>query len=276
MTVIAMTREMGSLGKDVAAALAEQMGLKVVHHELVERDIAARLGVNDSTVHQYLEGSASLLERWKIDKQKLARFTAEEVLELAQQGNVVIRGWGATALLRDIPHVLLVRVCAPMAFRQRVMMERLAIGDVSIARREIERSDAAHAGIVQGFFGVDWQDPVLYHVVLNAERVPIETCVKIVRMLAESPAFQETEAARSALSDKLTESRVRAALGDHVGIGMGVSVVDVAVAQGKVTLTGTAIHSQLRADLETVVRGIAGVKGIVNNVVVLRGYSGSV
>jgi len=44
MTVIAMTREMGSLGKDVAAALADQMGLKVVHHELVEHGLAERLG----------------------------------------------------------------------------------------------------------------------------------------------------------------------------------------------------------------------------------------
>jgi hypothetical protein len=45
MTVIAMTREMGSLGKDVAAGLADQMGLTVVHHELVEHNLAERLGV---------------------------------------------------------------------------------------------------------------------------------------------------------------------------------------------------------------------------------------
>src|SRR4029450_6032418 len=96
MTVIAMTREMGALGKDVAAGLAEQMGLTGVHHELVEHHIAEKLGVKESTVHRYLEGEASLLERWKIDKQKLSRFTAEEILELAQKGNVIIRGWGAT------------------------------------------------------------------------------------------------------------------------------------------------------------------------------------
>ena len=40
-----MTREMGSLGKDVAAGLAEKMGLTVVHHELVEHNLAERLGV---------------------------------------------------------------------------------------------------------------------------------------------------------------------------------------------------------------------------------------
>ena len=40
MTVVAMTREMGSLGKDVASGLAERLNLTVVHHELVERHLA--------------------------------------------------------------------------------------------------------------------------------------------------------------------------------------------------------------------------------------------
>ena len=62
MPVIAMTREMGSLGKDVAAGLTDQLGLAVVHHELVEHHLAERLGVKESTVHRYLEGEASLLE----------------------------------------------------------------------------------------------------------------------------------------------------------------------------------------------------------------------
>ena len=84
MAVIAMTREMGSLGKDVAAGLADKMGLTVVHHELVEHHLAERLGVTESTVHRYLEGEASLLERWRIDKQKLSRYTAEEILELCR------------------------------------------------------------------------------------------------------------------------------------------------------------------------------------------------
>jgi hypothetical protein len=98
MAVIAMTREMGSLGKDVAAGLAEQMGLTVVHQELVEHHLAEKLGVQENTVHRYLEGEASLLERWKVDKHKLSRFTAEEILELAQKGNVIIRGGARQAL----------------------------------------------------------------------------------------------------------------------------------------------------------------------------------
>ena len=168
-------------------------------------------------MHRYLEGEASLLERWKINKQKLSRYTAEEILELARTGNVIIRGWGAAGVLRHIPHVLRVRVCADMGFRERAMMQRVGVTDATAARREIERSDAAHAATVRRFFGVDWENPLLYHVVLNTGGVPVETCVTILRLLAERPEFQENEETRSVLADKLVESRVRAALDDAYG-----------------------------------------------------------
>jgi len=263
MTVIAMTREMGSLGKDVAAGLADQMGLTVVHHELVEHNLAERLGVQESAVHRYLEGGASLLERWKIDKEKLSRYTAEEILELAKQGNVVIRGWGAVAILRAVPHVLRVRVCAPMPSRERVMVERLGLKSPSEAMREILQNDAAHARIMRGFFGVNWEDPQLYHVVLNTGAVPVDACVSIVRLLAERPEFKVTDETRSVLADKLMESRVRAALGDAFA-----TPITVKVAMGKVTLTGTTMSPV--SNVEELVRSVPGVTEVENRIVVVR------
>ena len=62
MTVIAMTREMGTRGKDVAAKLAHELELGVVHHELVEKHLAERLQLKESAVHRFLEGEASLWE----------------------------------------------------------------------------------------------------------------------------------------------------------------------------------------------------------------------
>ena len=69
-------------------------------------------------VHRFLEGQPSMLERWKIDSKRLSRYTAQENLELAIKGNILIRGWGASYLLRSVPHVVCVRVCAPMALER--------------------------------------------------------------------------------------------------------------------------------------------------------------
>jgi hypothetical protein len=105
MTVIAMTREIGSFGLDVAAGLAARLGLEIIQSDIVANRIAKRLGVDESAVLRYVNGSASLLERWQIDRRRLFHYAAEEILRLAQQGNVLIKGWGVATLLRDLPGV---------------------------------------------------------------------------------------------------------------------------------------------------------------------------
>ncbi len=167
MAVIAMTREMGTLGKEVVAGLAERLGLEVIQHGLVEHNIAENAGLPENEVHRFLEGEASLFERWRMDRRRMRCCTEQEIFELAAKGNVLIRGWGSVYLLRSVPHVLSVRVCAPMEFREAVVMQRLGLKDRAAARREIERDDAAHNGAMRGMFGIDWTDPAHYTIVLN-------------------------------------------------------------------------------------------------------------
>ena len=272
MAVITMTREMGTLGKDVALGLAETLDLRIVHHELVEHDLAQRLGVQESAVHHYLEGGASLLERWKIDKQKLSRYTAQEILEFAKEGNIIIRGWGATALLQDVPNVIRIRVCAPMPFRERVMMERLGLKEVGVVRREIERSDAAHSRLMQGSFGLNWENPLHYHAVLNTEIVPVDACVNTVRLLADHPAFSETEETRRALKDKLLEWNIRSALAEQYVVGGGVASIDVTVKNNEVILSGTVTHPHVSAVLVQTVREVTGVAEVESRIETVQGY----
>ena len=267
MTVIAMTREMGTLGKDVAAGLAEKLGLTVVHHELVEHDIAERAGMRESDVHRFLEGESSLLQRWKIDRSRMARYTTHEILELAVKGKVLIRGWGATYLLRSIPHVICVRICAPMSFREKVLMKRLNITDAALAQKEIARNDAAHNGTMQKMFGINWMDATLYDIILNTARVPVEDCVKQIIGLTECPAFQETSHSQGALMDQLILSRVRAVLDDRFGSGVGtLGGLDAAVSAGKVTLTGATTDQQTIVDAVRATQSVEGVTGVESQV----------
>ncbi len=217
MAVIAMTREMGTLGKEVVAGLAERLGLEVIQHGLVEHDIAESSGLPENEVHRFLEGEASLFERWRMDRRRMRCCTEQEIFELAAKGNVLIRGWGSVYLLRSVPHVLSVRVCAPMEFREAVVMQRLGLKDRAAARREIERDDAAHNGAMRGMFGIDWTDPAHYTIVLNTARVPVQECVDWIVRLVQSPAFAETEESKAELMNQLISARVRSALQNHFG-----------------------------------------------------------
>lgn len=210
MPVIAMTMEVGTRGSEVAAGVAQALGVTSVGHELAER-VADKMQVKKSLLQRLREGKASMIERLSTSQDQIAVYTAEEVLILAQQGNHLIRGWGSTLLLRPVPHIPCVRVCAPMAMRIQSLMQRLDTDDEDFIRDEIEKSDAAHAAAMHARFSVRWGDPLLYDLTLNTGRLSIETCVEYVVGLTRRPEFEETAASRAALDNLALEARVRAA-----------------------------------------------------------------
>ena len=269
MAVIAMTREMGTLGKDVVAGLAERLGLEVIQHGLVERNIAETSGLPENKVHRFLEGEASLLERLRMDRRRMRCCTAQEIFELAAKGNVLIRGWGSVYLLRSVPHAVSVRVCAPMEFREALLMQRLGLKDRAAARREIERDDSAHNGAMQGMFGIDWTDPAHYTIVLNTARVPVQECVDCIVRLVQSPAFAETENSKADLRDQLISARVRSTLERHFGGDAG-ALITTEVKAGQVMLTGHMVDAHYIAEALRLVRAVDGVTGVESHIVPVR------
>jgi cytidylate kinase len=261
-----MTRELGTLGKDVVAGLAERLGLEVIQHGLVERNIAETSGLPENKVHRFLEGEASLLERWRMDRRRMRCCTEQEIFELAAKGNVLIRGWGSVYLLRSVPHAFSVRVCAPMEFREAVVMQRLGLKDRAAARREIERDDAAHNGAMRGMFGIDWTDPAHYTIVLNTARVPVQECVDCVVRLVQSPAFAETEDSKAELRNQLISARVRSTLELHFGGDAG-SLIKTEVKAGQVILTGHMVDAHYITEAVRLVRAIDGVTGVESRIV---------
>ena len=266
MTVIAMTREIGSRGTDVAAGVAAQLGLEIINSEIVVPDVAGSLGVEQGVVQRYLDGKASLFDRWQVDKRKLSRYTLNQVLTLSMKDNVLIRGWGAAALFQGIRGILCVRVCAPMAERVRVMMERLAMKDAEATWQEIERFDAANSRAMRASFNFDWNDALLYHVVLNSARVPVDACVRAVCELAKEQRFQDDTTTKLALADKLLETRVRAALVEHIGSGE-MAAITLSAANGKIILEGTTSNGGLPARAAKLAREIEGVNDVDNRIV---------
>jgi len=268
MTVIAMTKEIGSRGTEIASGLADRLGLKIIYSEIVANSVAARLGIEESALLRHVDGSASMIERWLINRKKMQRYTSEEILQQVQQGNVLIRGWGAATLLRDFPQVISVRVCAPQAFRIQVLMERSGVSDASAMREEIENYDAAHTRTLRAYFNIEQEDALLYHITLNSGRLPVDACIAAVCQLAENPKFRTDPAAKqSVLKDKLLQAKINSALAEHISLANAPGGITVWVADGKVTLVGVAGNGTVRSKAEKVARRIAGVIEIDNRII---------
>lgn len=268
MPVVAMTHEMGSLAKDVALQLAKDLNLAVMRHEVVEH-VADRMHVHTSLINRLREGKAGLVERLRTDERSVAVYTAEEVLALADQGNVVLRGWGATRWLRPVPHVLCVRVTRSMPQRVAWVMEHLQIDDAEFAEAEVLRSDHAHASRMHHQFGVTWGDPLLYDLILNTDRLTVESCVQAITQMLQRPEFAETPASRAKLHNMTLEAHARAALKANATTH-DVSITLEADA-GRVVLRGIVVSADEHAQAASVVTAVPGVTAVDNQLRLMSG-----
>jgi len=259
MPVIAITREMGSLGKDVARVLGAELKVPVVYHEVIDH-LADRMRVRKSHVIRLLDGSASLLERLTADKTSLSIYTADEMLQVASNG-AVMRGWGAAHLLRPVSHAICVRICAPLELRAQRMMERLDTDDRGAVVAEIKNSDEAQSAIARRHFGIDWEDPEGYDLSLNTERVSVEQCAEEIMRVVEDPQFRETDQSRRRLEALALQARIKAALrADPSTRNLSLTVDSEG---GLVSLRGivqTREESDNATRVATSVDGVTGVK----------------
>lgn len=262
MPLIAMTREMGSLGKDVAAGVAARTNRKVVYHEIIE-PIANKMRLRKSHVERFLDGKSGLWERLTTDKTSLSIFTADETFRFLRDGSTgVIRGWGAVHLLKDIPHVIRVRVCAPLETRIVRMMERLATDNRQTVENEIEMSEEAHTAITKRHFGVNWRDPENYDLVLSTERLSVEECVDEIENMMRKERFQETPESLRMVDNVALEWSVRSALrrdGRTAATNITVECVD-----GHITLAGVVDTVKVSAAAAEVAGGVEGATGVDN------------
>ena len=260
MPLVAMTREMGSMGMDVARIVESELRVPLVYHEIIDH-LADKMRLRKSHVVRLLGGKASLLERLTSDKTSLSIFTADEVLQTASKG-AVLRGWGAAHLLRPVKHAVCVRVCAPRELRVGRMMERLDTDDREAVETEIKHSDEAQGAIVRRHFGVDWQHPELYDLSLNTERMSVEQCAERVIGLARDPRFAETEASRAQLEDLVQIAKVRAAL--RADPATRELSVPIRARDGAVTLEGVVDSAEQAKLAGRVAAGAPGVRSVEN------------
>jgi cytidylate kinase len=263
MPLIAMNREMGSLGKDVAQGLADLLGIKVQHHEMIDH-LANRARMRKSHVISFLEGTQGLFGRLTTDQVGLRILTADEIASLAEShpGGIVMRGWGATSLLKEVPHV--VRVCITASRRERVqrMMERLETSDTEQVGRIIDHNDEAARAVMRRHFHIDVRDINEYDLGFNTDRISAEECVEKIATVLKSPRFAETEESRAKLRDVATVHHVRAALRTHTSTAH--CWVRVTADKGRVTLEGVVDSIDEKLACDEIASRLKGVVSLEN------------
>ena len=260
MPLIAMNREIGSLGKDVAQGVAESLGIKVQHHEMIDT-LANRTRIRKSHVISFLEGTQGLIERLTTDQLSLRLLTADEILSLAEsEDGIVLRGWGATSLLKEVPHAVRVCVSASRSLRVKRMMERLGSTDEREVERIVDQNDEASGVVMRRHFHIGSRDIDEYDMCLNTDRLSVAECVDEIVGLVKSQRFAETETSRVRLRDTALVHRVRAALRTEASTSH--CKLRVTADNGRVTLDGgvdRAEQVKICADVVARLKGVASI-----------------
>jgi len=239
------------------------LGAKVRHHEIIDH-LANRTRLRKSHVVSYLEGKQGLLERLTTDQVSLRILTADEILSVAASGEpVILRGWGATSLLKDVPHAL--RVCVSASRRTRVkrMMERLDTGNQDQVERIVDQNDEAAQAVMRRHFHIDTRDINEYDMGFNTDRVKVEQCVDEIVKLVKSKEFAETDESRRSLRDAATAHHVRAAIRTHGTTSH--CKVRVTANDGRVVLEGVVDRIEQSEACSDITARLKGVKLIENH-----------
>jgi len=156
---------------------------ELMHQVLADHKLPAHLAkfLPEDRVSAIQDTLVDIFGTWPTSNM-LVKQTAETMLKLAELGNVILIGRAGNMVTMKLPHVLHVRLVAPLEDR----IERICRDEhksLAEARKFCVEEELARARYVRSFHNADINDPLHYHLVINTSRVG---CENTARMIGEA------------------------------------------------------------------------------------------
>ncbi len=183
---IAISREAGAGGVQVARAVGERLGWQVYDREILQK-IAEEMGLRADLLESVDERHSSWLRECmeafasvpSVSAEAYVRNLIETLLSLAAHGECVIVGRGAAHVLPEAT-TLRIRLVANQADRLAASSQQLGLGQAEAAAW-MERTDRERTMFVNNYFQRDVKDPHEYDLILNTSRFSVPECVDLIQ-----------------------------------------------------------------------------------------------
>jgi cytidylate kinase len=234
MCVITVSRGLFSGGRALAQAVAQDLGYRSVGRNIIlER--AAALGASHEELREAFEKPPGLIDRFSQKKHIFLYLLQAALAEEVRDGHVVYHGLAGHLLLKEAPRVLRVRIIAPLESRIAAAQDRIRFSRGE-AVAYIKKVDDDRRKWSQYLYGVDWEDPSLYDLVVNLEFMQFEAASRLVAAVARQKQFEFTDEYRQKMDELALQSRVRADLALHRSTAR--LELDVVAHQGTISIQG--------------------------------------
>ena len=270
MSTITISRQLGTFGSEIAREVAEKLNYEYVDKERIGKMLATDFGLGAFDLERFDEKKPPFWEFLSVQKTKYLHSIQAAIYDFAQKGQVVIVGRGGQVLLRNLPRILHVRIFAPFAFRVKRLVESERV-DEKHAIRTLQQSDHDSAAYIHSFFNADWEDAILYDLLINAEKLSPTNAVQLIVNSGQSREIQEgVEKGKEHLADLALVQKAEANL--ITTLGYGPRPVEIRAEKGVVVLRGTVSSSALKKDCERIIAAMEGVDHVENELSVAQYY----
>ncbi len=258
MSVVAVSENLGSLGIEIGHAVAARLGYQFAERDIVSK-AADRFGADVARLSHAVEERPTLVDRLSTAQRRFAQYVEATVQEMAARDDIALVGLASTIILAGMPHTLRVRVTAPEGRRA----ERVALAqglDPTAALDRVRQSDRERGGRVWFLYHVDLENPLLYDLVINTDRLEAEEGARLVQQALQHPRFRSTEASRLTMRDLSLVAQARAVLvADPVTC---VRSISVDCTDGLVSLGGRVEEWPVRRAAEQALGKVPGIREI--------------
>ena len=257
MAIITISRGSYSKGKEVAEKVALKLGYQCFAREVL-LGASKEFNIPQIKLARAIHDAPSIFERFSYGKDKFIAYFQSALLKCVQRDNVVYHGLAGHFFLKEIGHVLKVRIITDMEDRIKLEMERQGISREQ-ALAVLKRDDSERRKWSQHLYGIDTADPILYDLVIHVGKITVDDAVDVICHTVGMPAFKTTFESQKALDDLVLASEVKTSL---------IEVkpdIEVFVRDGEVILGASALimkDPNMVQEMERIVRRIPGVKDV--------------
>jgi cytidylate kinase len=185
MALITMTTGIGCCGLEIARRAADGLGTPLYDDERLREESIA-MGLSSKELKSLDEKAPGFFSRvLELKPQSYLELLEAVVYEIASRGEGVIIGHGAQFLLRDFGCALHVRIYSSETSRLETLISSHAISREA-AVKIMRADDSSKRGFMHYAFDMDWDDPGLYDLIINKDKIGIGAAADLVISVVRS------------------------------------------------------------------------------------------
>ncbi len=194
--VVTVSRGYGALGKEIAQALADTLGVRCCDR-IILQEVARRAHVDVKLVKRLDERVSNIgSDFWKTlfreksySKERYLHHLVKVILNISTKGGVIV-GRGAHLILGP-ERCFRVRIVGSLEKCAERIRVREGI-DIEAARRRVEEVDRERAEYLNELYGVHAGDPGNFDLVLNTDRFKVNEALALILDAMQQAGYELT------------------------------------------------------------------------------------